>query len=170
MTKRKLSDCNSIAITHSSLVSEWHPTKNDGLTPYDVISGSHKNVWWLCPVGEDHEWRSSIKNRALNGQGCGVCAGKVIVISNSLGGQRPDVACLWHPVKNGSLTPFEVSSRSGKIVWWQCLRDSSHEYLDSPQKRVISYKEGGVNCPICYGRRVISSTSLAENSPLISLE
>jgi hypothetical protein len=37
------------------LPREWHPTKNDDLTPADVAAGSNKKFWWKCDVAEDHE-------------------------------------------------------------------------------------------------------------------
>lgn len=36
----------------------------------------------------------------------------------SLALARPDIAAEWHPIKNGLLTPSEVSSRINRKVWW----------------------------------------------------
>ena len=32
----------------------------------------------------------------------------------------------WHPTKNSSLTPKDVTAGSNKKVWWQCSR--GHEW------------------------------------------
>lgn len=41
------------------LIAEWHPTKNDGLSPEDVTHGSAKKAWWFCSEG--HEWEAAMK-------------------------------------------------------------------------------------------------------------
>ena len=45
--------------------------KNNGLTPMDVMSNSHKRVWWKCEKG--HEWQAIVASRN-GGRGCPVCA------------------------------------------------------------------------------------------------
>ena len=54
--------------THPELAEQWHPTKNGDLTPQDVVSGSHRKVWWKCPDC-GYEWEASIANRS-RGRGC----------------------------------------------------------------------------------------------------
>jgi hypothetical protein len=41
------------------LAKQWHPTKNNELTPFDVSKGSDKKVWWKCEKGKDHEWKTA---------------------------------------------------------------------------------------------------------------
>ncbi len=31
-----------------TLATQWHPDKNQPLSPADVSYGSGKKVWWLC--------------------------------------------------------------------------------------------------------------------------
>jgi hypothetical protein len=61
---------NCLATINPELAKEWHPTKNEELTPYDVVSGSGKKVWWKCEKG--HEWKTSIAHRR-GGTGCKKC-------------------------------------------------------------------------------------------------
>jgi hypothetical protein len=56
-----------------SLAKEWHPTKNEHLTPQDVVVGSNKKVWWQCERG--HEWQTSVSHRS-NGRRCPKCFGE----------------------------------------------------------------------------------------------
>ena len=35
-----------LSTTHPELAEQWHPTKNDELTPDDVVAGSNKKAWW----------------------------------------------------------------------------------------------------------------------------
>lgn len=67
---------------------------------------------------------------------------------NSLGAQYPEIAALWHPTKNGELTPFMFLPHSGTRVWW--LGNCGHEW-DNP----ISVMTRGYGCPICHGLRVL---------------
>lgn len=63
---------NCLATTHPEIASEWHPTKNGILTPYDVVSGSEKygKIWWIGKCG--HEYCSSIYHR-IKGSNCSIC-------------------------------------------------------------------------------------------------
>jgi hypothetical protein len=62
---------NCLATKNPELAKQWHPTKNNDVTPYDVTCNSHKKVWWLCDKG--HEWNSIIKNRNSLKAGCPEC-------------------------------------------------------------------------------------------------
>ena len=64
---------DSLGDKNPELAKQWHPTKNGSLTPYDVIPGTEKKVWWKCSKGDDHEWKAQIKSRQF-GRGCPKCA------------------------------------------------------------------------------------------------
>ncbi len=66
---QQLSEENCLAVTNPEIANEWHPTKNGGLTPYDVMPSAHKKVWWLCPYG--HEYQTVIYARQRTG--CPIC-------------------------------------------------------------------------------------------------
>jgi len=55
----------------------------------------------------DHEWEATLNYRS-NGKGCPICATL-----------NPELAKEWHPWKNETLTPMDVTSGSQKKVWWQ---------------------------------------------------
>ena len=48
-----------LSVTHPDIASEWHPEKNGSVTPEQVVAGSNKKVWWICPEGPDHEWQAT---------------------------------------------------------------------------------------------------------------
>ena len=153
----------SFAETHPELAKEWHPTKNESLTPYDVTPGSGKKVWWKCEKGDDHEWEASIKVRALANYGCKICSGKEVVNSNCLKIVQPKLASEWHPSLNGILTPNDVTQGARRIVWWKCHRGEDHEW-----QATISSRSKGAGCPICIGRKVVRSNSLTTVYPEIA--
>ena len=49
----------------------------------------------------------------------------------------------WHPTRNGSLTPEDVSSGSKKEVWW-LGEDCGHEWV-----MAVGYRSKGFGCPVC---------------------
>ena len=70
-SNKKVSKGNCLLATNPLLAQEWNFTKNNKLTPIDVVSGSHKKVWWLCSEC-GNEWESTIDNRN-RGNGCPKC-------------------------------------------------------------------------------------------------
>ena len=71
--KKVLVGYNDLATVMPSIAKEWHPTKNENLTPQDVVVGSNKKVWWQCEKG--HEWQTSVSHRS-NGRRCPKCFGE----------------------------------------------------------------------------------------------
>ena len=157
-SNRKTVKSNSLAILNPELAKGWHPTKNGSLTPDDVTPGSHKNVWWKCAKGDDHEWKVAVKARHT-GSGCGICAGYVVVKSNCLATLNPRLAEEWHPSKNGNLTSEDVTCGSNKKVWWKCPKGDDHEWEAQVYSR-INY-----GCPICSSRKIVKSTCISTKNP-----
>ena len=149
----------SLAETHPEVAKQWHPTKNRDLSPYDFTAGSGKKVWWKCPKGDDHEWLTDINHRT-SGRKCPYCSGNKVSKTNSLKTTSPELAKEWHPTKNGTLTPNDLTSGSTKKVWWKCDKGDDHEWLASISNRSI-----GKGCPICANRIVVKSNCLATLAP-----
>lgn len=68
--------------------------------------------------------------------------------NNSLGTQYPKVAAMWHPTKNGELTPFMFLPHSNVKMWWK--GKCGHEW-ENP----ITVMTRGQGCPFCSGQRVL---------------
>ena len=68
--QQKIASGGSLAEKNPQLAAEWHPTKNVGLSPNDVLYGSDQKVWWQCRKG--HEWQAIISSR-VSGVGCPIC-------------------------------------------------------------------------------------------------
>jgi hypothetical protein len=156
----------SLASVNPELASEWHPTKNGDLTPFDITSGSGKKVWWKCDEGDDHDWDSSPNNRTKdNGRGCPICSGYKVVKSNCLSTVNPELSSEWHPNKNGNLTPQDVTSGTHKKVWWKCNKGDDHEWKTS-----VAHRTNGRSCPICAGKKVVKSNCLLTVNPELASE
>ena len=131
---------NDLATTHPDVTKTWHPTKNGSLNPTDVSYGQNKDVWWLCSDG--HEWKSKISVRCKNG--CPICSNFLIVPGiNDLTTTNPELALEWHPTKNGTLKPTDVTYGSQKYAWWKCKE--GHEW----KCMISSRAKDGNGCPIC---------------------
>ena len=159
----KIVKSNCLETLKPELAKEWHPTKNGKLTPRDVHPGSAKKVWWKCPKGEDHEWRTVVHSRT-NGRGCPICSGRKVVKSTCLGTLNPQLAKEWHPTRNGKLTPNDVGIGSSKYVWWKCLKGDDHEWKNTVHSRVSQE----LGCPVCSNQKIVRSNCLATLDPQLA--
>jgi hypothetical protein len=66
---------------------------------------------------------------------------------NNLFFTHPAIAKEWHPSKNGSLSPRDVTLIANRKVWWLCPKD--HVWAASVNERIR-----GSNCPVCAGGKV----------------
>ena len=156
----------SILKTHPFIADQWHPSLNGYLKPEYFGYGSHEKVWWKCPKGDEHEWKSTIKDRTNKKKksGCPFCSGLLVSEKNRLDLNSPKVAKQWHPTKNGSLKPEHVSFGSGKKVWWKCPKGDDHEWEGRLSDRTI--KDAG--CPFCAGQKVSKTNRLDLNFPKVA--
>jgi hypothetical protein len=146
------------------LLAQWHPVKNVGLRPDEISHGSGRKVWWKCDRAPDHEWRAVVANRTRRrGTGCPFCRGKRASVGNNLADFAPEVAALWHPTRNGRLTPRDVTGRSNRIVWWKCPAARDHEW-----RAHIANRVQWRGCPFCSGQRLSVTNSLATRVPAIA--
>ena len=67
----KASDENNLEFLFPEVAKEWHPKKNDSLSPKEFTSGSSKKIWWICSRG--HEWKTTIYHRTKSGTRCPLC-------------------------------------------------------------------------------------------------
>ena len=138
---------NDLATVNPALAAEWHPTRNGTLTPESVALNSHKTVWWQKHCNPDeppHEWKARLPDRS-NSAGCAICHGLQIQVGvNDLGSVNPALAAEWHPTKNGTLTPQEVTFATSRKVWWKCA-ECSHSWKAAIGNR----SSAGTGCPSC---------------------
>jgi len=114
-----------------------------------VRAKSGQIAWWKCEKG--HEWEAGIADRA-NGKGCPYCAGQRACADNCLQTLEPELSKQWHFTKNGDITPIDVTTGSGKNVWWRC--EKGHEWVAR-----IAHRANGVGCPYCSGRYASSENN-----------
>ena len=136
---------NDLQTVRPDLAKQWHPFRNGELTPSDVCVYSSRKVWWQVEevrFGKHFllEWQALISNRA-GGAGCpytSVPPKKLMKGFNDLASVNPEVAALWHPEKNGSLSPDMVFACAQKKFWWRHTVEKDgktyiHEWQAFPQ-------------------------------------
>jgi predicted nucleic acid-binding Zn-ribbon protein len=152
----------SLAEKFPEIAAEWHPTRNEDLTPSDVGYASNKRVFWQCRVCR-HEWQRQVSGRTQRRTSCPECARTAKAVpkaGNSLAERCPQLAAEWHPTRNGDLTPSEVSFSKKEKAWWQCS-GCGHEW-----PAVIGNRVRWPGCPNCgrNGRRRRTRDDLAAAS------
>jgi len=148
----------SLKTVNPSLARQWHPTKNDGLTPKDVTPYSGKKVWWRCKKG--HKWQARIYSRSY-GAKCPYCSGKVVYKDTCLWTINPSLGREWHPTKNGKLTPKDVTPFSHRKIWWRCKKGHVWE-------ATIHNRSNGKGCPYCSGHIVCKDNCLSSINPSLA--
>ena len=150
--RKVLAGFNDLKTVYPEIAEEWDYDNNKGLNPQDVLSGSGKKVWWLCPNGHSYEMEISQKT-GKNRCGCPYCstpAKKVLKGFNDLETKFPQIAKEWHPFLNGNTKPSTVLCGSDKKVWWMCKRGHSYEMSISSR---TGNKKG--NCPYCSNQKLL---------------
>lgn len=148
--KNKVVLSNCVATTHPEIVKQWHPTKNERLTPLNCLSGSKKKIWWICENG--HEWNACLNNRTCNLSGCPHC------IKNPL---PEDLISQWH--SKNKLNPNQVDLKGRDKVWWKCPIADDHEW-----EATLCNRAKGTGCPCCALHKVVKSNCLATTHPEIA--
>ena len=142
-----LAGFNDLATRDPVLAAQWHPEKNGSLKPSDVAPGSNRKVWWKGPCG--HEWEALVLGRS-RGNGCPYCSGlRPTPGVNDLATTHPDVAAMWHPERNGALSPADVSRGSARLAWWRCPA-CGREWEEKVSSVAAAVAKGG-GCPRCSG-------------------
>lgn len=71
---------------------------------------------------------------------------------NDLASLYPHLAAQWHPDKNGSLTPDQVTPGSHRMVWWVC--DKGHTW-----QAIVKSRVSGSGCPVCANRQLLTGVN-----------
>ena len=146
---------NSLAEQNPDLAREWHPTRNEPLTPANFTKSASFRAWWLCQEG--HEWQATINNRGQ--RGCPICSGRYATSKTAMAATHPTLATFFHPTKNAKWTTENLKAGTGKMLWWRC--EHGHEWQ---QRGYAVVKMQDNPCPECR-----KPMSMAESRPDMAL-
>ena len=166
----------SAAAAYPSLVEDWHPTLNRGLTLSDFKAGSAHRAWWHCSTCE-RDYEQPI-NARTSGAGCRDCGLQSTAAhkarpqeGQSLADLHPEISDEWHPTKNGALRPSSFKPGSHASVWWLCA-ECKHEYQAS-----VGNRARGSGCRPCGSERTrlalmvpIAGESFGDRRPDLAAE
>jgi len=142
---RQVGLSNCLATKRPDIASQWHPTLNNDLTPYDVTVSAGKSVWWQCSKNLKHKWYALISSRTSSNCDCPYCAGLLPSEDYNLLICNPELCEEWDYNKNDK-KPEEYCPNSGEYVWWKCSNlECNHEWKTSIGQRNGS----GTGCPQC---------------------
>uniref|UniRef100_A0A6M3ILR1 Treble clef zinc finger domain-containing protein n=1 Tax=viral metagenome TaxID=1070528 RepID=A0A6M3ILR1_9ZZZZ len=135
---------DSFGYQYPYLIKFW--SSKNVKSPFDYKPSSNKKVWWTCEL--KHKWFAMINN-VIRGKWCPYCKNKKLLVGfNSLQDRYPNIAEIWHPVKN-NITPNQIFPHINKRVWW--LDRCGHEYIMS----ISNKTDNNYCCPYCSGKRVL---------------
>ena len=153
---------NDLKTVNPKLAAQWHPTKNGNLKPTQVTVNSPKKVWWLYSYNEpntgkhfDFEWQAVIGSRKNNS--CPFFSNHAVYEGfNDLQTINPELAAQWHPTKNGSLKPTQVTIGSIQKVWWMYPYDDPNtgKHFDFEWQATIASRNSGLGCPFLSGQEI----------------
>ena len=82
-----------------------------------LVGDLNRNIWWTCPVAEDHSWQGNVANRVTSykKRGIIVCrfcpeakSGRLPSSTYNLATEYPEIAKQWDYEKNFPLKPEDV--------------------------------------------------------------
>lgn len=158
--KKVLAGYNDLATTHPDVANKWS-SRNEGISPCDVIAHSAKKAWFTCEFG--HDYQSAIHYASI-GRGCSVCSGKQVVPGvNDLVTASPDVLEWWDSTRNQQ-SPETFSKGSTKTIWLSC--EKGHSFETNPHAFVT-----GKRCAVCANLKVeIGFNDFETRYPLLAKE
>lgn len=133
------------------LIQEWNYNRNN-ISPTQISPRNNRKVWWVCSLG--HEWKATVGSRtggkSGRASGCPYCSfpvRKILVGFNDFEtkckeNNKEYLLSEWNYERNIDISPQSVAYKSGKRVWWKCIK--GHEWQTTIVDRVF-----GNNCPIC---------------------
>jgi len=142
----------SLLTKNPNLCKEWNYKKNNNLSPDKLKPNSELIVWWKCNKC-DNDWQATIHDRHRGGKKCLKC--------KSIGKSRLEIIKEWHSLKNGNLTPYELTKGSSKVVWWKCKK--GHEWQSS-----VHLRNKGSGCPYCSSHILSKENCLLSINPKLS--
>ena len=142
--------------------------------------GCKTEVWWLRPYDDpktgkhfDFTWKATPNARSY-GNGCPYLTGQRVWPGyNDLESNYPEVASQWHPTKNGTLLPSEITYASNKKYWWALSYDDPElgHFEFEWEAKAVNRTLLGEGCPFIGNDKVwLGYNDLSSRYPSIAEE
>lgn len=137
--RKILAGFNDLASRRPDIAAEWDNRKNFPLRPDEVSVFSGQSAHWLCAQGHRYELLIAYRTQA----GCPTCGGRKLIRGhNDLATLNPELSSEWDILKNGGVSPADVTAYSGKKYFWLCAE--GHSYSSA-----VYARQNGNGCPRC---------------------
>lgn len=164
-------DCNSMSKFHISNpytihnIILWCKLNDKLFTLLDgqEYKGNKTKLKWKCLIPECGEIFKKSWDNVYNEKNCPYCSGQKVGLSNCFANKCPELLKEWNYLRNKNISPYDVTIKSGKKVWWIC--EKGHEW-----KATIANRNNGNNCPYCFGRYATKENNLLINNPELCKE
>jgi hypothetical protein len=161
-------------LSEHPVAAEFHPKRNEPLTPDQVPYSWKEKVWWQCQKYPAHVWDATPNNRTKKTRptGCRDCRGKrlggKVPFERSLEGRFPEIAAELNAERSG-FTATEILYGAKAEAWWRCPKPFGHPDYPMPvnSRTNPAQKQG---CSYCAGKRLSPERSLASIAPLFARE
>ncbi len=131
---------NDLDTTNPEVSALWDYDKNR-ITPKMVSAGSLKKVWWKC--SKEHSWQKGIQSQ-VRFNNCPICDNRVVLRGyNDLSVTHPQLINDWDFEKNREISPYDITFRNTKKVWWKC------SVCGAVWQNRIDLRAKGIGCPKC---------------------
>jgi Probable Zinc-ribbon domain len=145
----------SLAKRYPQLARELHPTRNKGLTGYDLLHHSQRKVWWQCQKNPKHVWECSPDKRINEDSGCVHCYHEQWLDLR----KYPEALKLFDRERNKIRKLYNRSTKT--LFWWRCPEGPDHSWRST-------FKKEGFRCPFCAKRMVSVTNSLKTVFPKLA--
>lgn len=137
---------NSFGHLYPELASEWHPTLNGDLTPFEFSRSTGKVFWWKCKECPE-SYDTSIDKKVNQKAKCPYCRGLRVGKYNNFKATHPQLAEMWDYEKNeGKLPEQYIKGNKKDMFYWKCKMCGHASYSN------IANKSG---CSVCAGQSVL---------------
>ena len=137
---------------YPALLALWDTERNE-LVASAVKARSFRSAYWKCPEGHSFQRKPRMM---LRDEACPLCRKGTVTLADA----HPGLAKIWHPKKNGTLTPGAIDAHHTDKVWWRC-KAKKHSFDKSPLEMGHD-----ASCPHCS----LEDGSLAAQHPTIAAE
>lgn len=123
------------------LESQWDMEKNqEKFIEKNLLP--HHYYYWKCE--KNHMWKETWEKRK-KGRECPYCRGRKLSKDNTLAVVYPQLLIKWNKERNLPLTPYNITSKYSKNIWWKC--EKNHIW-----KRKVKDQLKNDKCPYCTHR------------------
>jgi hypothetical protein len=170
-TRRSVPEHLRLSTKYPEIARDWHPDRNEHLTPDNVSALADRAVWWQCRQMESHEWCASVYARTKQQEGCPYCSQNEVKYKKSLAACARELVPWWSDEDNPGLSPEKILVTSSVVVRWCCgVYDEEQKLGHKFSASIRQMVKRGLECHFCNRERRSHTAVLASAYPEIAAQ